>query len=97
MNSESLKPLKDEVEPMLLEILSNRNLSEVLQKHSMSESEAAEVEYKISAVEVEFKISLTNQRTVRKCTKYFATCPKNIHPPVGCEHTVDCITSQLLD
>lgn len=85
MNSEDLQKLKDDVEPILPDVLfSETNLSEAFQKHSISES-----------VEVEVRMSLSSQRFLQTCFERFTTCPKGIHL-LPCLHRVNCITRKVI-
>jgi methylthioribose-1-phosphate isomerase len=80
MNSEDLQRLKDEVEPMLPDVLfSSSNLNEAFQKHSVSEP-----------VEVEVRMSLNSQQFLQQCTKVYTTCPTGAHRSSPCVHLVNC-------
>lgn len=80
MNSEDLQRLKDEVEPILPDVLfSSSNLNEAFQKHSIPEP-----------VEVEVRMSLSSQPFLRQCGKVFTICPTGIHRTSPCIHLVNC-------
>lgn len=82
--------LKDEVETKLLEIISDFDLrSEMLVEYCTTDSKSCEVE---------FRISLDKQKkSLRsRCFAMFSPCPRNMDPPGGCVHEINCLTRQLI-
>lgn len=78
MIDDTLAQLSDEtVEPLLLDILGDRNLNEIIQKCSSSEQ-----------VEIEIKISQNGQQLLLARRLQFVQCPCNQHPGY-CFHSVD--------
>jgi hypothetical protein len=52
MDFEKIQQLTDDIEPILLELISNSKLGEVFQKHGISATEAVEFELKLDATKL---------------------------------------------
>lgn len=92
LNSQNLEQLRNEIEPILLEALTNSKLGETFQKYGISASEAVEVELKLDTTKLSSSKTLqalNPQDIVIWCSQLVRPCPDDGRPE-GCWQRKEC-------